>query len=192
LSNLTIAINSELSPKEYIISGQSTHKSGTVNLKILQEGYDMVKKKPPVSHIAFFMFSSIFLLLVQFGFIQPEGLVVITNTQYIVLFWLSIAFFVASVAILLTHYPHYARWTMGYSGVIVRTVRLSGMRRDFFIRGAPDAKVRVVLLDTWPFETEKPNSDWQVIDSLGNDVSDQLLESITETIEVVFPPYDSV
>jgi hypothetical protein len=192
LSNPTIAINKELSPKEYIISGQSTHNLGIANLKILQEGYSVVKKKPPISHIAFFMFSSIFLLLVQFGFIQPEGLVVITDVQYIVLFWLSIAFFVSSVAILLTQYPHYARWTMGFTGDIVRTVRLAGMRRDFFIRGAPDAKVRVVLLDTWPFETEKPNSDWHVIDSLGNDVSDQHLESITETIEVVFPHYDSV
>jgi hypothetical protein len=81
LSNLTIAINKELSPKEYIISGQSTHNLGIANLKILQEGYSVVKKKPPISHIAFFMFSSIFLLLVQFGFIQPEGLVVITDVQ---------------------------------------------------------------------------------------------------------------
>lgn len=81
---------------------------------------------------------------------------------------------------------------MGYSGDSVRTVRLSGKKKDFFIRGAPDAKVRDVLLDTWPFEIEKPNSDWQVIDSLGNEVSDQHLETITETIEVVIPPDDSV
>ena len=81
---------------------------------------------------------------------------------------------------------------MGHSGDSVRTVRLSGKKKDFFIRGAPDAKVRDVLLDTWPFETEKPNSDWQVIDSLGNEVSDQHLETITETIEVVIPPDDSV
>ena len=152
----------------------------------------MVKKRPSVSSVAFFLFSSIFLLLVQFGVVSPRGLVFVTDIQYILLFWLSIVFFVATLALLLSQYPHYARWSIGYSGDSVRTVRLSGKRKDFFIRGAPDAKVRDVLLDTWPFETEKPNSDWQVIDSLGNEVSDQHLETITETIEVVIPPDDSV
>lgn len=123
----------------------------------------------------------------QFGFISPVGVVVVTVFQYNVLFWLSIALFVSSLAIFLTQYPHYAKWSMGYSGDCVRTVRRSGKKKDYFIRGKPDTPVRDVILDCWPFDPN-PNSDWHVFDSLGNEVSGHLLESISETIEVVFPP----
>jgi hypothetical protein len=151
----------------------------------------MVRKKPSVSSLIYFLLSSGFLLLVQFGFVSPVGLIIVTAVQYVVLFWLSIALFVSSLAILLAQYPHYAKWSMGYSGDCVRTVRISGERKDHFIRGKPHATVRDVLLDDWPFDLKNPNSDWQIFDSFRNDVSNQRIESITETMEVAFPPDDS-
>ncbi|TET09622.1 MAG: hypothetical protein E3J86_07605 [Candidatus Thorarchaeota archaeon] len=151
----------------------------------------MVRKRPSISSLVFFLFSSIFLLLVQLGFVSSVGLFIVTFAQFTVLFWLSIVLFVSSLAILLTQYPHYAKWSMGYRGDCVRTVRMSGSRKDYFIRGKQDAIVRDVLLDGWPFKPKSPNSDWQIFDSLGNEVSNQLLESITYTLEVVFPHEDS-
>jgi hypothetical protein len=57
--------------------------------------------------------------------------------------------------------------------------------------GQSHATVRDVLLDDWPFDLKNPNSDWQIFDSFRNDVSNQRIESITETMEVAFPPDDS-
>ena len=151
----------------------------------------MVRKIPSASSVSFFLLSSIFLMLVQYGVISPRGLVIITYDQYTVLFWLSIAIFISSLAILFTQFPYYAKWSIGYTGDCVRTVRIPGKKKDLFIRGAPDATVREVLLDNWPFDSRNPNSGWQVFDSLENEVSGQLLESITETLEVVFPPDES-
>lgn len=151
----------------------------------------MVRKRPSISSLVFFLFSGIFLLLGPVIFISPGGLFIVTLEQYTILFWLSTALFVSSLAILLAQYPHYAKWSMGYSGECVRTVRMSGRRKDYFIRGKPDANVREVILDDWFFKPKSPNSDWQIFDSLGNEVSNQLLESITNTLEIVFPHEDS-
>jgi hypothetical protein len=89
-----------------------THTLESTLIKILEEVYCMVRKKPSVSSLIYFLLSSGFLLLVQFGFVSPVGLIIVTAVQYVVLFWLSIALFVSSLAILLAQYPHYAKWSI--------------------------------------------------------------------------------
>ncbi len=152
----------------------------------------MVRRRPSLSSIVIFLSASIFLLLVQFGYVSPVGIIIVTEIQYTVLFWLSVVYFILSIAILFRHFPRYAKWSTGYSGDSVRTVRISGKTKDYFIHGAPDATVRDVLLDVWPFDTKRLNSSWQVFNSEGNEVSDHPLESLTETIEVVFSNDDPV
>lgn len=138
----------------------------------------------PISLIAFTM-SSILLLMVQFGVISPSGLIVISFSQYTLLFWFSVIFFIVSTANLVTRIPKHARWSTGFSGEIVRTVKIASENKDYFIRGAGDTTIKEALLENWPFSEHDPESNWHVIDELGNDVTSMHLSSLNTTATVV-------
>ena len=138
----------------------------------------------PVSLIAFTL-SGVLVLMVQFGVISPSGLIVISLSQYILLFWFSVLFFIVSIANLVTRIPRHAKWSTGFSGEIARTVKIAGENKDYFIRGRGDTSIKEVLLENWPFSEQDPDSNWYVVDELGNDVTSKPLKSIDGTMSVV-------
>lgn len=146
----------------------------------------MTDRRPSTSSLILLLCSSIFLLVVQFGIISPSGIVYVTYIQYSGLFWLSVVVFIVSIANLSRRFPQYAKWSMGYSGECVRAVKRAGTREEHFIRGAPNALLKEVLLDNWPFENKEADSKWQAFNTNGDDVSAQPLESLVDTVEIVF------
>ena len=150
------------------------------------QGVDFLSKWKinPVSLIAFTL-SGVLVLMVQFGVISPSGLIVISLSQYILLFWFSVLFFIVSIANLVTRIPRHARWSTGFSGEIVRTVKIAGENKDYFIRGKGDTSIKEALLENWPFSEQDPDSNWYVVDELGNDVTSKPLKSIDGTMSVV-------
>ena len=129
---------------------------------------------------------SIFLLLVQFGYISPFGIIVVSYPQFTWVFWFSVIAFIVSTANLVSKIPRYARWSIGYSGEIVRTVRYAESGKEYFIRGKDDTPLKEVLHARWPFKEKDQGSKWHVIDELGNDVTSTPLGSIDETVSIVF------
>lgn len=138
----------------------------------------------PISLIAFTL-SGVLVLMVQFGVISPSGLIVISLSQYILLFWFSVLFFIVSIANLVTRIPRHAKWSTGFSGEIARTVKIAGENKDYFIRGRGDTSIKEALLENWPFSEQDPNSNWYVVDELGNDVTSKPLKSIDGTMSVI-------
>ena len=138
----------------------------------------------PISLIAFTL-SGVLVLMVQFGVISPSGLIVISLSQYILLFWFSVLFFIVSIANLVTRIPRHAKWSTGFSGEIARTVKIAGENKDYFIRGRGDTSIKEALLENWPFSEQDPNSNWHVVDELGNDVTSKPLKSIDGTMSVI-------
>ena len=138
----------------------------------------------PISLVAFTL-SGVLLLLVQFGVISPSGLIVISLSQYILLFWFSVLFFIVSIANLVTRIPRHAKWSTGFSGEIARTVKIAGENKDYFIRGRGDTSIKEALLENWPFSEQDPDSTWYVVDELGNDVTSKPLKSIDGTMSVI-------
>ena len=138
----------------------------------------------PISLIAFTL-SGVLVLMVQFGVISPSGLIVISLSQYILLFWFSVLFFIVSIANIVTRIPRHARWSTGFSGEIARTVKISGESKDYFIRGRGETSIKEALLENWPFSEQDPNSNWYVVDELGNDVTSKPLKSIDGTMSVI-------
>jgi len=138
----------------------------------------------PVSLIAFTL-SGILLLMVQFGVISPSGLIEISLTQFIWLFWFSVIAFIISSVNLVLRIPSHAGWSTGFSGEIVRTVKLASENKDYFIRGEGETSIKEALLDDWPFSEQDPGSNWHVVDELGNDVTSKPLKSIDGTMSVV-------
>ncbi len=123
--------------------------------------------------------------MVQFGVISPSGLVVISLFQYTLLFWFSVIAFIISTANLVVRIPSHAKWSTGFSGEIVRTVKIAGENKDYFIRGVGDTSISEILLDDWPFSEQDSDSNWHVVDEQGNDVTSSPLSSITGTMSVV-------
>ena len=142
------------------------------------------RKINPISLIAFTL-SGVFLLMVQFGVISPSGLIVVSLSQFIWLFWFSVIFFIVSTANLVTRIPRHARWSTGFSGEIVRTVKIAGEIKDYFIRGPGDTSIKDALLENWPFSEQDSDSNWYVTDGQGNDVTSESLNSITGTMIVI-------
>ncbi len=138
----------------------------------------------PLSLIAFAL-CSILLLMVQFGVISPSGIFVVSLSQYILLFWFSVIAFISSTANLVVRIPRHARWSTGFSGEIVRTVKIAGENKDYFIRGKGDTSIKETLLENWPFSEQDSDSNWHVTDDMGNDVTSEPLSSITGTMSVV-------
>ncbi len=145
----------------------------------------LIHKINSLSLIAFTL-CSILLLMVQFGVISPSGLVVISLFQYTLLFWSSVIAFIISTANLVVRIPSHAKWSTGFSGEIVRTVKIAGENKDYFIRGVGDTSIKDVLLENWPFSEQDPDSNWHVVDEKGNDVTGEPLSSITGIMSVVF------
>jgi len=137
--------------------------------------------------LSVFTLCSIFLLLVQFGFISPIGVIVISPLQYLWVFWFSVIAFIVSTANLVSRIPRYARWSTGYSGEIVRTVKNTDSGKDCFIRGKEDMTLEEVLQKRWPFKEKDRGSKWYVVDELGNDVTTMPLGSVNETVSIIFP-----
>ena len=123
--------------------------------------------------------------MVQFGVISPIGLIEISSSQYIWLFWVSVIFFIISTANLVARIPRHAKWSQGYSGTITRTVKIADKQKDYFIQGAVDTPIKEVLLDNWPFDEQDPDSKWHVVDNRGNDVTNAPLSSLDGTATVV-------
>jgi hypothetical protein len=138
----------------------------------------------PISLIAFTL-SSILLLMVQFGVISPIGLVVVSYPQFIWIFWISVIFFIVSVANLVVRIPSHAKWAVGYTGIITRTVKIAGKPKDYFIKGVGDTLVREVLLENWPFSEQDKDSKWYVVDELGNNVTNNPFSSLDGTATVI-------
>ena len=138
----------------------------------------------PLFLIAFAL-SGLLLLMVQFGVISPVGIIEISYSQYIWVFWFSVIFFIVSTANLVARIPRHAKWSQGYSGTINRTVRIADKQKDYFIRGAVDTPIKEVLLDNWPFDEQDPDSKWHVVDNRGNDVTNAPLSSLDGTATVV-------
>ncbi|MFW9961304.1 MAG: hypothetical protein ACFFDV_09810 [Candidatus Thorarchaeota archaeon] len=139
----------------------------------------------PLSLFLFFLFS-ILLLLVQFGYISPIGVIVISPLQYAWLFWFSVIAFIVSTANLVSRIPRYAQWSTGYRGEIVRTVKNTDSGKDYFIRGKEDMTLEEVLQNRWPFKENDQESKWYLVDELGNDVTTMPLGSINETVRIIF------
>jgi hypothetical protein len=146
---------------------------------------DLRKKKVNSASIVLFVLGSIFLLLVQLGFVSPSGLIRVTDIQYTWLFWISVVFFIVAAANLASRFPRYASWKTGYDGTVARTVKIAGDTREYFIRGAENETVRWALLENWPFEDVDKNANWHAESPEGNDVTDFLLKSIVDTVTVV-------
>ncbi|MDH4212495.1 MAG: hypothetical protein OEV85_01120 [Candidatus Thorarchaeota archaeon] len=146
----------------------------------------MEKWKVDPLALSIWILCSLFLLLVQFGYISPYGIIVISYTQYTWVFWLSIITFTISTAYLVSKIPRYARWSIGYSGEIVRTVKSADSSKDYFIRGNETTPLKEVLHKTWPFKDKDQDSKWYVVDELGNDVTSTPLGSIEGTVSIVF------
>jgi hypothetical protein len=142
-------------------------------------------KIDPVSLIVW-IFCSIFLLLVQFGYISPYGIIVVSFPQYTWVFWISVIAFIVSTANLVSKIPRYARWSVGYSGEIVRTVKSGDSGKDYFIRGKEDTPLKEVLHKEWPFKEKDRESKWYVVDELGNDVTSMPLGSVDGIVSIVF------
>ena len=138
----------------------------------------------PVSLIVFTL-CSILLLMVQFGVISPSGLIEISLAQYIWVFWFSVIAFIISTVNLVLRIPSHAGWSTGFSGEIVRTVKIAGENKDYFIRGKGDTSIKEALLENWPFSEQDSDSNWHVVDELGNDVTSEPLKSIDGTMSVV-------
>lgn len=138
----------------------------------------------PLSLIAFTL-CSIFLIMVQYGFISPNGIIVISSIQYTWIFWFSVIAFIVSMANLIVRIPRHAKWSTGFSGKIVRTVKIAGENKDYFIRGASDTPIKEVLLENWPFSEHDQESNWHVVDELGNDVTTEPLSALNGTATVV-------
>ena len=166
--------------KSYILSRQIDKESKSEGVNLLKR-----PKINPLSLILFFL-CSMLLLLVQFGYISPIGVIVISPLQYAWLFWFSVIAFILSTANVVSRIPTYARWSTGYSGEIVRTVKNTDSGKDYFIRGKEDMTLKEVLQKRWPFEENDQGSKWYIVDELGNDVTTMPLGSIDETVSIVF------
>ncbi|MHA1615183.1 MAG: hypothetical protein ACTSYJ_10085 [Candidatus Thorarchaeota archaeon] len=138
----------------------------------------------PVSLIAFTL-SGVLVLMVQFGVISPSGLIEISLAQFIWVFWFSVIAFIISTVNLVLRIPSHAGWSTGFSGEIVRTVKIAGEKKDYFIRGEGDTSIKEALFENWPFSEQDSDSNWHVVDELGNDVTSEPLSSITGTMSVV-------
>jgi hypothetical protein len=124
--------------------------------------------------------------MVQFGVLSPNGLIEISYSQYIWVFWVSVIFFIISAANLVARIPRHAKWSEGYTGTITRTVKIADKQKDYFIQGAVDTPIKKVLLDNWPFDEQDPDSKWHVVDNRGNDVVNAPLSSLDGTAIVIF------
>jgi hypothetical protein len=133
---------------------------------------------------------SLFLLLVQFGYISPFGIIVVPYPQFTWVFWFSVIAFILSTANLVSKIPRYARWSIGYSGEIVRTAKIADSSKDYFIRGREEASLKEVLHERWPFEEKDRGTKWYVVDELGNDVTNASLGSVDGTVTIVFLDHD--
>jgi hypothetical protein len=147
---------------------------------------DLRKKNVDLASIVLFVLGSIFLLLVQLGFVSPSGLIRVTDIQYAWLFWISVVFFIFVAANLASRFPRYAGWKMGYDGTVARTAKMAGSPREYFIKGGENQTVRSALLENWPFEDVDKDSNWHAESPEGNDVTDSVLKSIVDTVTVVF------
>jgi len=167
--------------KSYILSRQ-------IDTESKNEGVNFLKKLniDPQSLSLFFL-CSMLLLLVQFGYISPIGIIVISPLQYAWLFWFSAIAFIVSTANLVSRFPRSARWSTGYSGEIVRTVKNPDSGKDYFIRGREEMTLKEILQERWPFKENDQRSKWYIVDQLGNDVTAMSLGSINETVSIVFP-----
>jgi hypothetical protein len=152
--------------------------------KVLGESFLVKSKINPLSLVAFTL-SGVLLLMVQLGYISPNGLIAIPISQYIWLFWFSVVFFIISMANLVARIPQHAKWSEGYSGTITRTVKIAGEQKDYFIQGAGDTPIKEVLLEDWPFDEQDSDSKWHVVDNRGNDVTNVPLDSLDGTSTIV-------
>ena len=139
----------------------------------------------PFSILIWFI-SSIFLLIIQLGYISPVGVIVVSLDQYAWLFWVSVIVFIVTTANIVTKVQRHAEWSTGFSGEIVRTVRIAGNDREYFIRGAGDSLLGEILHENWPFQEHRQQSKWYVVDERGNDVTNQLLNSLDGTASIIF------
>lgn len=142
-------------------------------------------KIDPFSLIVWIL-SSVFLFLVQFGYISPYGYIVVSHSEFTWVFWFSVFAFILSTANLVSKVPRHARWSTGYSGEVVRTVKKADSSTDYFIHGKDDTPLKVVLQKCWPFKENNRESKWYLVDELGNDVTNMPLGSINETVSIVF------
>ena len=145
----------------------------------------MARKQINLLYVIAWLFSSILLLLVQLGYISPIGFIVITQVQYVWLFWISAILFIFTTAFLVARVRSHPKWTIGFTGDIVRTVRISNQEREYFIRGKSDSPIRDVLLDAWPFSELDSNAKWYVADSHGNDITNKPFGSIDGTANII-------
>ena len=145
----------------------------------------MIKTKiTPLSLIAITL-SGVLVLMVQFGIISPIGLIVVSFSQFTWIFWFSVIFFIISAANLVVRIPAHTKWSTGYSGTIARTVKLANKQKDYFIRGAGDTPIKEAILENWPFHELDKDSNWHVVDDLGNDVTNNPLSSLNGTATVI-------
>jgi hypothetical protein len=139
-----------------------------------------------LSSLILWIICSTFLLLVQFGLISPVGIIIISLDQYTWIFWISAFAFTLSSIYLVYRIPRYARWSLGYTGEIVRTVKYSKSGRDYFVRGKDDTLLKDVLHKNWPFKERNQSDKWYAVDAFGNDVTDQPLGSLDGTVTIRF------
>jgi hypothetical protein len=155
--------------------------------QIMNRGMSVLNKwKIDPLSLVLWILCSIFLLLVQFGYISPVGIIIISYEQYVWVFWISVFAFILSTGYFVSKIPRYARWSIGYTGEIIRTVRDGESGRDYFIRGKDDTPLKEVLHKRWPFEDRNRSDNWYVVDESGNDVTSLPLSSLNGTVTVLF------
>ncbi|MBN2229762.1 MAG: hypothetical protein JW779_09225 [Candidatus Thorarchaeota archaeon] len=146
----------------------------------------MANRRIDLFSVLIWFFSSLFLLVVQLGYVSPVGVIVVSLEQYAWLFWMSVVLFLVTTANLVTKVQTHARWSTGFSGEIVRTVRIAGDDQEYFIRGASNTPLGEILDENWPFHEHSRKSKWYVVDERGNDVTNQSFSSLEGTASVVF------
>jgi hypothetical protein len=106
--------------------------------------------------------------------------------QYVWAIPISAAAFVLSSIYLVYKIPHYARWSVGYTDEIVRSVRDSKSDRDYLVRGGENTPLKDALHDSWPFKKRNRSGNWYAVDESGNDVTNQPLGLLDGTVVIHF------
>ena len=116
----------------------------------------MIRHRVDLLSLVAWVLSCIPLLLVELGDISPIGIIIVTITQYEWAFWLSALTFLIFTTNLVNRVRHHRiGWHKGFSGEIVRAIRIPGKKKDYFIRGKGETRIKQVLLDDWPFSEYK-------------------------------------
>ena len=68
--------------------------------------------------------------------------------------------------------------------ILVRVLREEDSDFEVFIRGMKEDILRYVLLTDWPLNSKLKNQPWYVVDSIGNDITDNKFSEFEGTLTI--------